>query len=242
MKLSLLSSSTGSPKSSSDPGTLGWEIWSHREIGCVTLASLALLSDGHPESFLMDGTRIWHVQRVKVTCSRANLPRSSPREESGLYSFINTPFPKLMVTLVSQELSQQPSVYFGRDLSSNSTLLVVVFVDTVWICIPGVFSLQTHFLILASPWCTYLHNGMCIWRFPEIGIALNHPFFIDGISLINHAFLGIPLYGKPYIFVLMMSFQPPGWDKVKVLSVQSDEEASVPFVWKDSSWSFMIKR
>ena len=27
-------------------------------------------------------------------------------------------------------------------------------------------------------------------------VPLNHPF-IDGFSLINHPFLGIPIYGKP---------------------------------------------
>ena len=34
------------------------------------------------------------------------------------------------------------------------------------------------------------------WRFPEIGVPLNHPF-IDGFPIINHPFLGTPSVETP---------------------------------------------
>ena len=33
---------------------------------------------------------------------------------------------------------------------------------------------------------------LIIWRFPKVGVPLNHP----GFSLISHAFLGTPIYGN----------------------------------------------
>ena len=36
-----------------------------------------------------------------------------------------------------------------------------------------------------------------IWRFPEMGVSLNHPNFRLGFSLINHPYLGTPILGIP---------------------------------------------
>ena len=37
-----------------------------------------------------------------------------------------------------------------------------------------------------------------IWAFPEMGVALNHPFLM-GFSIINHPSLGTPIFGNPHI-------------------------------------------
>ena len=37
-----------------------------------------------------------------------------------------------------------------------------------------------------------------IWVFPKIGVPPNHPFLI-GISIINHPFWGIPIFGNTHI-------------------------------------------
>ena len=42
-----------------------------------------------------------------------------------------------------------------------------------------------------------------IWKFPDIGLPLDHPFKGD-FSIINQLFLGIPMYGDPQ----MSSVQP----------------------------------
>ena len=46
-------------------------------------------------------------------------------------------------------------------------------------------------------WTPCLYYFICIWRFPEIGVPLNHPF-PQGFSIVNHpAIGGAPIYGNP---------------------------------------------
>ena len=48
--------------------------------------------------------------------------------------------------------------------------------------------------ILIDPFQKYI----IIWRFPEMGVPLNHPF-IDACSIIDHPFWDTPMYGNPLI-------------------------------------------
>ena len=42
----------------------------------------------------------------------------------------------------------------------------------------------------------YIYIHIHKWRFPETGVLPNHPL-IDYFSIVNHPFLGIPIYGNP---------------------------------------------
>ena len=47
-----------------------------------------------------------------------------------------------------------------------------------------------------------------IWRFPKIGVPLNHPFLM-GFSLINQPFWGTPIYGTPTLYNDITKGNPP---------------------------------
>ena len=47
-----------------------------------------------------------------------------------------------------------------------------------------------------------------IWRFPEIGVPRNHPFFLMVFSTINHPFWGSPIYGNLHMFPSLTTIFP----------------------------------
>ena len=61
---------------------------------------------------------------------------------------------------------------------------------------PGGFSITYVYI--------YIYIGLyiyyIIWRLPEIGVPLNHPF-IDTFSITNHPFGGTPIYGNLHIHI-----------------------------------------
>jgi hypothetical protein len=50
---------------------------------------------------------------------------------------------------------------------------------------------------------TISYAKLYILRFPEIGVPPNHPF-IDGLSIINHPYLGYPPFMETPIYVCVI--------------------------------------
>ena len=97
-----------------------------------------------------------------------------------------------------------------------------------------------------------------IWRFPEKGVPLNHPF-IDGFSIINiynHQFWGIPMTMETFIWTMFPYFftnlairscrnqlfpspkGPPLPTISRVTSLPSCESAKLPR-WQDKGWRWL---
>ena len=71
------------------------------------------------------------------------------------------------------------------------------FFDSVYL-VHREFELSSWYyvLFLFNRLCTY---GNFTWRFPEMGVPLNHPF-INGISIRSHPFWGTTIQGNPHIY------------------------------------------
>ena len=57
---------------------------------------------------------------------------------------------------------------------------------------------QWRLLIVSPGGIALIHTCGDIWRFPEMGVPLNHPF-IDGFPILNHSFWRSPIDGTPHI-------------------------------------------
>jgi len=49
-----------------------------------------------------------------------------------------------------------------------------------------------------------------IWVFPKIGVPPNHPFLI-GFSILNHPFLGTPIFGNTHMYMYLEPVCPVFW-------------------------------
>ena len=89
------------------------------------------------------------------------------------------------------------------------------YLEILWLIIWSPPKLLSNYFCLpiavVTPWkpgkkCS--HNcwwSEMIWGFPKIGVPLNHPF-IDGFALINHPFLGTPIYGNHHIYIIYIEY------------------------------------